>query len=139
MCTTWSEFNMTKSQAKAIVSSLTANNPTIQVKPRRGRRMRKALKSCLCTISTQYLQHNLSRMKFITTIKINTHLPLKFYIDSQCQKHCFSFSFICFELLLSGIAIELEQTSHHKCQKNSIHLSSCGVKAVNLGHCKTLQ
>ena len=57
---------MTKSQAKTIVSSLTANNPTIQVKPRRGRRIRKALNSSLCKVSTQYLQHNLSRMKFMT-------------------------------------------------------------------------
>ena len=71
---------MTKSQAKTIVSSLTANNPTIQVKPRRGRRMRKALKSSLCTISTQYLQHNLSRIKFMTVNREDGHSPLKFYI-----------------------------------------------------------
>ena len=41
---------MTKSQAKTVVSSLTANSPMIQVKPRRGRRMMKALKSSLCRI-----------------------------------------------------------------------------------------
>ena len=39
---------MTKSQARTTVSSLTANSPTIQVNPRRGRRMMKALKSSLC-------------------------------------------------------------------------------------------
>ena len=47
--------------------------------------------------------------------------------DSPCQILCLILSFVCLELPLSAISIELEQTPHHKCQKNGIHLCM-GVK-----------